>query len=159
MKMIDYETGAGAGDGLELRTWLRLLTCCTMMEREMRRRLRDHSPVTLPQFDLLSALARAPEGLVMGDLSKRLMVTNGNVTALVERLVRNGLVERTVSPNDRRALVVRMTDEGREVFESVAPRHRAWIDEMMSDLPRQKVEQLYGLLADLKGSVAAAGVS
>lgn len=155
MNMIDYETGACAEERLELRTWLRLLTCCRMMERDIRQKLREECMVTLPQFDLLAALARAPDGLVMGDLSKRLMVTNGNVTALVERLVRDGMVERTVSPTDRRALVVCLTEKGWDVFNTVAPRHRAWIDDMMRGLPRQTVEVLYMSLADLKASVAA----
>lgn len=152
--MIDYETGIAEDDRLELRTWLRLLTCCTMIEREIRARLREHSSVTLPQFDLLAAVARSPEGLVMGELSRRLMVTNGNVTALVDRLVRDGLLERTVSPSDRRALVVRMTDKGWDAFHAVAPAHRQWIDELMKAVPRQEVEALYNALAVLKTSVA-----
>lgn len=154
--MQDYETDAREDDRLELRTWLRLLTCCNLIEREIRVRLRDSAPVTLPQFDLLSVLARVPDGLVMGDISRRLMVTNGNVTALVDRLVREGLLVREVNPRDRRALVVRLSDKGWQVFNDVAPAHRAWIDEMMGDMPREKVDALYDLLAELKVSVSGA---
>ncbi|WP_404380041.1 MarR family winged helix-turn-helix transcriptional regulator [Caenispirillum salinarum] len=157
--MQDYETDAREDDRLELRTWLRLVTCCNLMEREIRVRLRDSATVTLPQFDLLAVLARAPDGLVMGDISRRLMVTNGNVTALVDRLVREGLLEREVNPRDRRALVVRLSEQGWRVFNTVAPAHNEWIDELMRDIPRDKVEALYDLLADLKLSVSEARTS
>lgn len=154
--MQDYETDAREDDRLELRTWFRLITCYNLIEREIRVRLRDSAPVTLPQFELLSVLARAPDGLTMGGISRRLMVTNGNVTALVDRLVREGLLVRQVSPRDRRALVVRLSDEGWKVFNSVAPAHRDWIDELMGDVPREKMEALYDLLADLKLSIREA---
>lgn len=155
--MIDRETVATRDDRLELRTWLRLLACCNLMEKEIRTRLRDHGGITLPQFDLLAALDRADGGaLVMGELSKRLMVTNGNVTALVDRLVRDGLLERQVSPTDRRALIVRMTPQGREVFLSIAPKHASWLEDLMGSMQRDQVEALYHHLADLKASVSAA---
>ena len=154
--MIDCETVASGEDRLELRTWLRLLACYNLIEKEIRTRLRDHAGITLPQFVLLAALGRAENGsLVMGELSKRLMVTNGNVTALVDRLVRDGLLERHVSPTDRRALVVRMTPRGREVFEAVAPSHAVWLQDLMGDMCRDRVEALYNHLADLKASVCA----
>ncbi len=154
--MIDCETVASQDDPLELRTWLRLMACCNLIEKEIRRRLRDEVGITLPQFDLLAALDRADGGsLVMGELSRRLMVTNGNVTALVDRLVRDGLLERQVSPRDRRALMVRMTPRGREVFQQVAPSHAGWLADLMADMPRDQVERLYGQLADLKASIIA----
>jgi DNA-binding MarR family transcriptional regulator len=152
--MQDYETDASEEDRLELRTWLRLLTCCNLIEREIRVRLREAAPVTLPQFELLSVLARAPDGLVMGDISRRLMVTNGNVTALVDRLVRDGLLSREVNPRDRRALVVRLNDKGWAVFNDLAPAYREWINDMLQGVPREDVEALYSLLAGLKQSVS-----
>lgn len=154
--MIDCETVASQDDRLELRTWLRLLACCNLIEKEIRTRLRDEVGITLPQFDLLAALDRAEGGsLVMGELSRRLMVTNGNVTALVDRLVRDGLLERQVSPTDRRALVVRMTPRGRMVFEQVAPSHADWLADLMAGMNREHVECLYGHLAELKASLVA----
>lgn len=155
--MIDRETVVSGDDRLELRTWLRLLACCNLIEKEIRTRLRNHAGITLPQFDLLAALDRAEGGaLVMGELSRRLMVTNGNVTALVDRLVRDGLLEREVSPTDRRVLVVRMTPRGREIFESVAPKHATWLEDLMAAMHRERVEGLYHHLADLKASVSSA---
>ena len=74
----------------ELRLWLRLLTCTTLIEGEVRKRLRERFDVTLPRFDLMAQLDKAPEGLTLSDLSKRMMVSNGNLTALVERLVATG---------------------------------------------------------------------
>ena len=77
-----------------LRLWLRLLTCSTMIEREVRARLRQEFGITLPRFDMMAALDRAPEaeGLSMGELSRHLMVSNGNVTGVAGRLVKEKLV-------------------------------------------------------------------
>ena len=93
---------SGGTDGKSrLRLWLRLLTCSGLVERTVRRRLRQEFAATLPRFDLMAALERAPAGLTMGELSQRLKVSNGNVTGVVERLVREGQVERTALPNRR----------------------------------------------------------
>src|SRR5207342_3792621 len=96
----------------ELRLWLRLLTCTTLIEGEVRRRLRQEFDVTLPRFDLLAQLDRAPNGMTLGELSQRMMVSNGNITGLVERLAEQGLIRRRPLPNDRRVQIVSLTAEG-----------------------------------------------
>src|SRR5687767_14029224 len=90
----------------ELRLWLRLLTCTTLIENEVRRRLRDNFDITLPRFDLLAQLERAPDGMTLGELSQRMMVSNGNITGLVDRLCEQGLISRRPSPSDRRVQIV-----------------------------------------------------
>ena len=89
-----------------LRLWLRLLTCTLLIERSVKTRLRESFAMTLPRFDLMAQLERAPGGLKMSELSRRLMVTGGNVTGLTDQLVGEGLVERRRVPGDRRALAV-----------------------------------------------------
>jgi len=81
-----------------LRLWLKMLGCTNLVEREVRTRLRRQFNVTLPRFDLMAALERHPGGLTMGALSKHLMVSNGNVTGVVDRLVKDGLVRRASPP-------------------------------------------------------------
>ncbi len=81
----------------EVRLWLRLLTTANTIEAEIRRRLRDRFDTTLPRFDLLAQLERAPDGIQLGELSRRMMVSNGNVTGLVERLAQEELIDRQVS--------------------------------------------------------------
>ena len=105
----------------ELRLWLRLLTCTTLIESEVRRRLRDQFDITLPRFDLLAQLDSAPNGMTLGELSQRMMVSNGNITGLVERLVEQGLIRRRPLPNDRRVQIVSLTAEG----PAVLPQHGA----------------------------------
>ena len=100
----------------ELRLWLRLLTCTNLIEAELRRRLRVAFNTTLPRFDLLAALDRAPEGLTLGEVSGRMMVSNGNVTGLVGRLAAQGSIERLPHATDRRAATVRLTAAGRRGF-------------------------------------------
>jgi DNA-binding MarR family transcriptional regulator len=141
----------------ELRLWLRLLTCTTLIEGGIRKRLRKRFEVTLPRFDLMAQLDKAPDGLTLSDLSKRMMVSNGNVTALVERLVASGHLDRRTSQTDRRAQVVSLTDLGRAEFRAMAAEHEGWIADMFSDLTRREREELMHLLAKAKMSARRAG--
>ena len=140
----------------ELRLWLRLLTCTTLIETEVRRRLRQDFDVTLPRFDLMAQLDKTPDGMTLGELSSRMMVSNGNVTGLVERLVADGLIARKPAPNDRRAQIVRLTPAGRRAFRAMARAHEGWILEILSDLRPSDMSALMGLLAKAKRSAARA---
>jgi DNA-binding MarR family transcriptional regulator len=148
----DRESAVASDDKLELKVWLRLLTCTSLIEGEVRGRLRESFATTLPRFDLLAQLDRAPSGLTMGELSLRLMVTNGNVTALADALVREGLVQREKLPGDRRSSRLRLSPAGKQYFDAMTPAHEAWIDAMMAELTRAELAQLMTLLGKLKGS-------
>ena len=150
----DYETRSDASRHHDaLRLWLRLLTCTTMIERGIRRRLRERFGLSLSRFDLLAQLERAPSGLRMGELSRRLMVTGANVTGLVAQLTAEGMVERLAEPGDRRAFVVRLTTKGRDAFRGMAAEHERWIVEMTGALASGEVDRLHDLLGRLKASV------
>jgi DNA-binding MarR family transcriptional regulator len=140
----------------ELRLWLRLFTCKTLIEGEVRRRLRDQFDMTLPRFDLMAQLDKAPNGMKLGELSQRLMVSNGNITGLVDRLVAQGLLDRQAAPNDRRAQLVRLTAEGRRMFRAMAAAHEEWVAEAFADLAPSEIETLMRLLAKAKGSARRA---
>lgn len=140
----------------ELRLWLRLLTSTTLIETEIRRRLRDRHGVTLPRFDLMAQLEKAPDGMTLSDLSKRMMVSNGNLTGLVERLVASGHLDRRTSESDRRAQVVSLTDLGHAEFRAMAAEHEVWIADLFSDLSRKDQEDLMRLLGKTKLSARRA---
>ena len=140
----------------ELRLWLRLLTCTTMIETTIRSRLREQFGVTLPRFDLMAQLQKIPAGLTLGELSRRLMVTNGNVTGLVERLVVAGEVERAPHPTDGRATTVRLTSAGRDSFATMARAHEGWVAALFADVPPADRAVLMEMLGRLKRSVRAA---
>lgn len=146
----DRETRARAGDHHALRLWLRLLTCTQLIERQVRTRLRARFAITLPRFDLMSQLERRPQGLKMNELSRRMMVTGGNVTGIVDQLVKERLVERLPEPGDRRALRVRLTPQGEKAFAEMAREHEAWIVSLLAGLTRREYAQLFGLLAKVK---------
>src|SRR6058998_794220 len=148
----DRETIARSDDHRALRIWLRLLTCTQMIERVVRSRLRDRFGTTLPRFDLMAQLERHPEGLKMNELSRMLMVTGGNITAIVDQLVKEGLVERLAEPADRRAFRIRLTRAGDKAFAEMARAHEEWIIEMLSGLTRREHDELLALLAKLKAS-------
>jgi DNA-binding MarR family transcriptional regulator len=141
---------------VELRLWLRMLTCTSLIEGEIRRRLRDQFDFTLPRFDLLAQLDRAPDGMTLGELSRRMMVTNGNITGLVDRLEEQGLVRRRSSPHDRRSQFVSMTAAGRRTFRSIARTHAEWIGEFFAGLSDSELEPLLRLLAKAKTSAGKA---
>jgi DNA-binding MarR family transcriptional regulator len=140
----------------ELRLWLRLLTCTTMIETEVRRRLREHFDTTLPRFDVLAQLDKTPGGMTLGELSQRMMVSNGNVTGLVDRLVDQKLIERRPSPTDRRAMLVSLTSEGRKAFRVMARTHEGWIAEIFGELSRNEIDELMRLLAKTKAAARKA---
>lgn len=153
---IDAETKvaeAPADHRDELRLWLRLLTCTTLIETEIRRKLQAAFGFTLPRFDLLAQLDKAEDGLVLGEVSRRLMVSAGNVTAIVDRSIANGHITRSPAPHDRRVQVIRMTPAGRAAFRAMAQQHGDWVGGMFEGLSPRDIEALMDLLAKLKTSV------
>jgi DNA-binding MarR family transcriptional regulator len=157
---LDAETKVAerpADHKTELRLWLRLLTCTTLIENEVRRRLRDTFGITLPRFDLLAQLDRAPNGMTLGELSQRMMVTNGNITGLVDRLAGQGLIVRRPSPKDRRVQIVSLTAEGRRFFRTMARVNADWVGDIFAGLSQKDIETLMPLLAKTKASARRAG--
>ena len=142
------------GDRSSVRVWLRLLSCTMAIEKEVQRRFAEHD-MTLPRFDVLAALDRHEE-MTMSALSRSLLVSNGNVTQLVQKLIGDGLVEMRTQPTDRRSSLVRLTAEGRRRFDTLAEAHSEWIDRMLAELNFIQRERLYISLGVLKLSIAKA---
>ena len=140
----------------ELRLWLRMLTCTTLIESEVRKRLRDNFDITLPRFDLLAQLERAPHGMTLGELSQRMMVSNGNLTGLVDRLREQGLIKRKPSPTDRRVQIVSLSAEGKRFFRAMARANADWVGEIFADLSKDDIETLMTLLGKTKASARKA---
>ena len=160
--MSDSATGAGAppadleavarGGKAELRLWLRLLSTANLISGQIRRRLRTKFDITLPSFDLMAQLDREPDGLRLGELSKRMMVTNGNLTGLVERLVQEGLVNRETDPQDRRAFIVRLSRAGKTKFAVYAKENEKLVLSLFDEVDPKVVRALMDNLALLKAS-------
>jgi len=150
---MDYETRAADQDHDALRLWLRLLTCSKLIEGEVRRALHSEFDCTLPRFDLLSQLYREPAGLSMGTLSKRLMVTGGNVTGIADQLEKDGLLVRSNDPEDRRQIQIQLTAKGKREFARMAALHEQWIIDLFSGLSDAERGRLYALLGSLKASM------
>ena len=151
---LDHETRAHGDDHEALRLWLRLLTCTNLIEAAVRADLRRDFDVTLPRFDLMAQLFRHPDGLKMGELSQRLMVTGGNVTGIADQLTREGLVAREPDPADRRAWRISLTPSGRKVFARMAEQHEGWVVGLLEGLADQERADLYRLLGRLKQTVS-----
>ena len=147
---MDLEARAHSEHPDELRLWLRLLTCTQLIEKQVRNELREQYATTLPRFDLMSQLERHREGLKMNELSRMLMVTGGNVTAIVDQLEHEGLVERLDEPADRRAFRIRLTRAGERAFAEMARAHEGWVVELLAGLSRREQDDLLKLLAKVK---------
>jgi len=133
-----------------LKLWLRMLSCTVRVEDEIRSRLRTSFGITLPRFDLMAQLERHPDGLRMGELSKRMMVTGGNVTGIAAQLEKEGLVERVSDPQDKRAFVVRLTRAGRTAFAGMAAVHEGWVAELFAGIPGTDKATMIALLDTMK---------
>ena len=147
---LGHEARLRSGDHAALKLWLRMLSCTTQIEAEIRRRLRARFGVSLARFDYLAQLYRHREGLRMRELSRFLMVTGGNVTGLTDELERDGLVVRESSPTDRRSWIVRLTREGEQCFEAMAEAHEGWILELFGGLDEATIHRLYEQLGELR---------
>ncbi len=146
-------SAAARGGPLELRAWIRLLECAKIIEKRLRRNFEEQYDTTLPRFDVLATLARSEAGMRMGELSRALLVSNGNVTAVVRQLQEECLVAATPDPEDRRSAIVSLTPTGHVRFEELASAHHGWVLEALSDFPEDKQRVLLDLLTELKTSL------
>jgi DNA-binding MarR family transcriptional regulator len=150
---LDMESRLTDEHHQSLRLWLRMLSCTTRIENEIRSRLRTTFDITLPRFDLMAQLQRHPDGLRMGELSKRMMVTGGNITGITDQLEREQLVVRVQDVNDRRASAVKLTSAGRAAFDEMAGVHERWIEEMLADVAAEDKATMIALLSTMKRSL------
>ena len=126
----------------KLRLWIRLLRAARTIEAEVRKRLSNEFRTTLPRFDVLAALYRTPDGMLMSDLSRFLLVSNGNVTGIVDRLVSEGLVSRARRNGDRRTSIVRLTPRGKDCFQAMAAAHERWVGELLAGVSKTDAQRL-----------------
>ncbi|MEP6869979.1 MAG: MarR family transcriptional regulator [Novosphingobium sp.] len=145
----EEEVPIGAGSA-ELRMWVRLLACAKIGEKQLRRRFEDEFDTTLPRFDVLAALYRAPEGLRMSALSRALLVSNGNVTVVVRQLLERGFVKSKINPADGRSAIVSLTPTGKRRFVELAEAHHRWISELFSEVPVADKDTLVSKLGNLR---------
>ena len=152
-KVLDHESRLVENDHHSLRLWLRLLTCTNLIEGRLRSYLREEFGTTLPRFDFMAQLERVPEGLTMGELSQRMMVSGGNVSGIAAQLEKAELITRAPVPGNRRSFQVRLTERGRREFEVMAKRHEEWVIDMLGGLSVSDVDQLMRTLKKVKAGI------
>jgi DNA-binding MarR family transcriptional regulator len=140
---------------VDLQLWVRLLACGHAAEQRVKNRIKETFGINQTQFNLLSQLDRAPEGIRMGEVARRTVVTGSNVTVVVDDLERRGLVMRQTAEGDRRATVITLTEKGRTAFASMAPIHAGWIEEIFAELPKHEKRELVQRLDALKAGMRA----
>ena len=142
-----------------LRLWLQMLKAVRHVEGVLRERLRSGYDTTLPRFDVLAVLHAQPVGMKMSELSLHLIVSNGNVTGVVDRLVAEGLAERQSLATDRRAIVVQITDKGRALMDEMAAEHMTWINDMFSGVSEADAVRGRSIMLDIRHGAENAGPS
>jgi len=150
--MVSAAARVADDDRARLRLWLRMLRTTRAIERELRERLAAAFDTTLPRFDVMAALDRTPEGMMMSELSRFLLVSNGNVTGIVERLVADGLVARAARDGDRRAAIVRLTAAGRAAFAAMAAAHARWIEDLLAPIGSDEARTTTATLAAFRSN-------
>lgn len=148
--VVDLEMSTGVDSHMGLRLWLRMLTTTNLVQAELRKRLRSEFDTTLPRFDMMAQLERHPDGLKMTELSRRLMVTGGNVTGITDQLENEGFVVRSADPNDRRSISVKLTPAGRAQFDRMAVAHEQWVVELFGGLGLDDKSRMHQRLGKLK---------
>ena len=151
---LDHESRIEHDDHQAIRLWLRLLTCTNLIERHLRNRLRSEFDITLPRFDLMAQLAREPQGLTMGDLSQRMMVSGGNVSGIATQLEKEGLISREPVPGNRRAFCVTLTAAGNKRFAEMAAAHEGWIVDCLGEVSDAEYEYMMAMLKEIKAGVS-----
>ena len=149
----DLETRLIEQDHHSIKLWLRLLTCSSLIERKLRTALREEFNTTLPRFDFLAQLDRVPEGLSMGELSNRMMVSGGNVSGIAGQLVKEGLISRRAVPENRRTFIVKLSPKGRRFFQKMAVSHEQWVISLLGELSMEDVNQIMGLPGKVKATL------
>jgi DNA-binding MarR family transcriptional regulator len=133
-----------------LRLWVRLLRATRLVESETRERFKSKFNVTLPRFDVMAALYRKPDGMLMSEISRFLLVSNGNVTGIVDRLVQDGFIVRSQRNGDRRTSFVRLTAKGHAAFVDMATAHERWINELLGGVKARDAEDLSAKLKSFR---------
>lgn len=149
---VDLESRLTDAHHVSLRVWLRMLSSTVQLETEIRNRLRSQFDITLPRFDLMAQLERYPQGLRMGELSQRMMVTSGNITGIADQLEKEKLVKRVIDKTDRRSTSLKLTPKGLASFKKMAHVHEHWVDELLQGLQLEEKHQLIQLLSKVKAS-------
>ena len=152
---VDAATRVHDDHHVSLRLWLRMLSCTNQIENRVRQNLQARFDTTLPRFDLMAQLERAPGGLKMSELSQRMMVTGGNVTGITDGLEKEGLVIREVDSADRRVFRVKLTPEGQRQFQRMATEHEQWVVDLFGGLTLKQKKQLVELLGELKTFISS----
>ena len=129
-----------------LKMWIRLLGVTRAAEGQLREYLRLTHDTTLPRFDVMAALWRRRDGVTMSELSRMLLVSNGNATTVVDRLEKDGLAKRTPSETDRRTVYVALTPEGERVFEGWAAGHESELSRIFEHVDEADLDALTAIL-------------
>lgn len=155
--MTPRKPKANGRDRQALRVWLQLLTLTTLIEKRIRKNLLADFNTTLPRFDVLASLERARGQLTMGELSRRLLVSKGNITGIVTELERQGLVARERDAADKRTHYLRLTAAGQRHFRKLAGAHRKWVSDLFQEADDKSLARLYKHLGRVKSAIAGAG--
>jgi len=143
-------------DKTALKLWLQLAKTSARLQYEITARLRTDYGQSMTRFDVLSQLARTDgKRLGVSALSRMLIASSGNISRLLDRMEKEGLLERSPARHDRRSIMIGLTPAGVELFAHMARDHEHWVSEILSDMPKANQQELLDGLILLQGIMAA----
>jgi MarR family transcriptional regulator, 2-MHQ and catechol-resistance regulon repressor len=135
-----------------LKLWVVLLRARDAIAEHLQANVALHD-LTLTEFAILEALYHKGP-MLLGEVQRRILVSSGGVTYLIDRLEAKGLVERQASPVDRRARFAALTEDGETLIRGIFPDHAGYIEELMSELSLEEQAVAWRLLRRLGRSAA-----
>ena len=139
-------------DGLKL--CIELIRCSSQLDRIIDRNLRSKFGQSISRFDLLAQLQRVGEsGLSIGELGKRLISAKGNITGLINRMIKDELLLKTAKIGDRRSFNIKASAKGSQLFKQMADSHAQWVYELFADIDLESMNNMTYLLGDIRGAL------
>jgi DNA-binding MarR family transcriptional regulator len=135
--------------------WVRLNMTFQLIYHEIQKALKEEM-LTLSQLDILVCLGRS-DGLTLGEISKRLLVTGGNITGVMDRLEKGGYVYRDRDREDRRIIRAKLTPKGGELHKEILPIFKKKWNEIVNILEPDEQRQMNQLLKKLSQALLASG--
>jgi MarR family 2-MHQ and catechol resistance regulon transcriptional repressor len=132
---------------LALGMWVKLVRATATFGKFSGDNIRSFG-LTEPQFGVLECLGHLGP-LTLGEISRKQLVSGGNITCVIDNLEKEGLVERQHSLKDRRTIVARLTSKGKKMFDDIFTQHARRIAEIAAVLNESEQQQLSILLKKL----------
>lgn len=129
---------------------LRILNRCSQSVHKKELSVIKDSGLTASQFEVLEVLHDLGD-LRISDIIEKILATGGNMTVVIDNLAKDGLVQQSVDPQDKRVKLIRISDKGKSLMDDLIPRYLDNINTIFDKLPEAEKKTLREILTKLSG--------